>query len=52
VLLCVSYKVRGQDNKGKNADYQCPEGLGQGNFADPATCRRFYQLQLLLQRPR
>jgi len=27
----------------KNVEFTCPEGVGNGNFADPATCRRFYQ---------
>jgi hypothetical protein len=26
-------------------EYECPEGEGNGNFADPATCRRFYQVR-------
>ncbi|CAH2211386.1 jg21353, partial [Pararge aegeria aegeria] len=26
-------------------EFVCPEGTqGNGNFADPATCRRFYQV--------
>jgi hypothetical protein len=25
-------------------EYTCPEDGGNGNFADPATCRRFYQV--------
>lgn len=24
--------------------FKCPEGYGNGNFADPVTCRRFYQV--------
>lgn len=27
----------------KNEEFTCPEDVGNGNFADPATCRRFYQ---------
>ncbi|KAG8231417.1 hypothetical protein J437_LFUL012427, partial [Ladona fulva] len=31
-------------NKGKaEEDYTCPEDSGNGNYADPVTCRRFYQ---------
>lgn len=25
-------------------DFECPSGYGNGNFADPANCRRFYQV--------
>lgn len=28
----------------KSEEFLCPEGVGNGNFADPATCRRFYQV--------
>lgn len=27
----------------KEEEFQCPQATGNGNFADPATCRRFYQ---------
>lgn len=27
----------------KSEEFSCPEDLGNGNYADPATCRRFYQ---------
>ncbi|KAK0095813.1 hypothetical protein PV326_007319 [Microctonus aethiopoides] len=30
-------------NDDKKEEFTCPEGQGNGNFADPATCRRFYQ---------
>lgn len=26
-----------------NEDFICPEGQGNGNFADPVSCKRFYQ---------
>lgn len=29
--------------KKEEKEFLCPEGAGNGNFADPATCRRFYQ---------
>ncbi|KAB0798800.1 hypothetical protein PPYR_06680 [Photinus pyralis] len=29
--------------KKKDEEFTCPEGLGNGNYADPQTCRRFYQ---------
>lgn len=31
----------------QKSDYVCPEGYGNGNFADPATCRRFYQVSTI-----
>ncbi|XP_065158582.1 chitin deacetylase 1 isoform X1 [Atheta coriaria] len=31
-----------KDDK-KDVTFECPQGMGNGNFADPATCRRFYQ---------
>lgn len=26
--------------------FKCPAGFGNGNFADPSTCRRFYQVSV------
>lgn len=34
-----------KDDK-KEAEFQCPEAVGNGNFADPSTCRRFYQVSV------
>lgn len=28
----------------KREEFICPTGFGNGNFADPVTCRRFYQV--------
>lgn len=33
-----------KDEDKKDEEFRCPEGQGNGNFADPATCRRFYQV--------
>jgi len=33
-----------KDDDKKDEEFRCPEGQGNGNFADPATCRRFYQV--------
>lgn len=33
-----------KDEDKKDEEFKCPEGQGNGNFADPATCRRFYQV--------
>lgn len=30
----------------KREEFTCPFGYGNGNFADPVTCRRFYQVGL------
>lgn len=32
----------------KKEEFVCPIGFGNGNFADPATCRRFYQVKFVL----
>lgn len=33
----------------KKEEFVCPTGFGNGNFADPATCRRFYQVIFVCQ---
>ncbi|CAK9825020.1 Chitin deacetylase 1 [Anthophora retusa] len=52
LLLCVlaltvpavcAQKNGKKDEERKDEEFKCPEGQGNGNFADPATCRRFYQ---------
>lgn len=30
----------------EKVEFKCPTDYGNGNFADPATCRRFYQVGL------
>lgn len=30
----------------EKVEFKCPTDYGNGNFADPATCRRFYQVSL------
>lgn len=43
VAYCVLLTVGAQKAK-EGEDFICPEGItGNGNFADPQTCRRFYQ---------
>ncbi|KAG7306036.1 hypothetical protein JYU34_008607 [Plutella xylostella] len=45
VFCAISTQVNSQAQKDKDGvEFVCPEGTtGNGNFADPATCRRFYQ---------
>ncbi|XP_046664819.1 chitin deacetylase 1 [Homalodisca vitripennis] len=47
VILCALLPFvncqRRSDDKKEEVEFVCPEGQGNGNFADPATCRRFYQ---------
>ncbi|KDR24193.1 uncharacterized protein LOC110828651 [Zootermopsis nevadensis] len=43
ILLAVFLTVGSQQKKPDEKEFICPEGAGNGNFADPATCRRFYQ---------
>lgn len=39
------FTVQSQKDKDAAEEFVCPEGTqGNGNFADPATCRRFYQV--------
>lgn len=49
VRYIYNYFISGsfqQKEKDKEEDFVCPEGTqGNGNFADPATCRRFYQVR-------
>lgn len=48
IALSFIFSVHCQKNKKdedkKDEEFRCPEGQGNGNFADPATCRRFYQV--------
>ncbi|KAK7862343.1 hypothetical protein R5R35_011571 [Gryllus longicercus] len=42
-LICVGSQGQKKPEEGKDKEFTCPEGAGNGNFADPQTCRRFYQ---------
>lgn len=48
ILIFVIYPVCLTGQKPTPASerepFKCPEGYGNGNFADPATCRKFYQV--------
>jgi hypothetical protein len=44
----IFISVGSQQKKPDEKEFICPEGAGNGNFADPATCRRFYQVKLEL----
>ena len=37
------YSIAQSKDKDDKKEFECPENGGNGNFADPATCRRFYQ---------
>ncbi|KAL0267516.1 UNVERIFIED_CONTAM: hypothetical protein PYX00_009768 [Menopon gallinae] len=41
VILIAAVSVGSQKKEEK--EFTCPEDAGNGNYADPATCRRFYQ---------
>jgi len=43
-LSAVHCQKNKKDEDKKDEEFRCPEGQGNGNFADPATCRRFYQV--------
>ncbi|KAF5300043.1 hypothetical protein FQR65_LT09300 [Abscondita terminalis] len=47
INLGVTQIVNAQRNETRSRqtteDFLCPENLGNGNYADPQTCRRFYQ---------
>jgi hypothetical protein len=34
-----------QGKEKEKEEFVCPTNVGNGNFADPATCRRFYQVK-------
>jgi hypothetical protein len=42
--LCVAGH---REKRAEEKEYLCPEGEGNGNFADPVTCRRFYQVIII-----
>ncbi|XP_011064867.1 PREDICTED: uncharacterized protein LOC105152345 [Acromyrmex echinatior] len=42
-IVAVHCQKNKKDEDKKDEEFRCPEGQGNGNFADPATCRRFYQ---------
>lgn len=33
-----------KEEEKKDEKFRCPEDQGNGNYADPATCRKFYQV--------
>ncbi|XP_037935007.1 chitin deacetylase 1 [Teleopsis dalmanni] len=41
-LILISFTTLALAQKEKE-EFQCPSTIGNGNYADPATCRRFYQ---------
>lgn len=43
-LIAVNCQKAKKEDEKKDEEFTCPEGQGNGNFADPATCRRFYQV--------
>lgn len=45
------YSQKRSDDKKDETEFVCPEGQGNGNFADPATCRRFYQVHHSIPTP-
>lgn len=38
--LSISAQSKDKDKE----EFECPPNVGNGNFADPVTCRRFYQV--------
>lgn len=42
----LSFPLAGQKVSAttERVEFKCPSGYGNGNFADPVTCRRFYQV--------
>lgn len=43
--LCFFYSHTAQSKDSKDKEeFECPTNWGNGNFADPVTCRRFYQV--------
>lgn len=46
-FVVYGQKTAKKEEERKDEEFKCPEGQGNGNFADPATCRRFYQVNTL-----
>lgn len=47
LYLTLSTPIAGQKEKADTSvkeDFKCPGEAGTGSFADPQTCRRFYQV--------
>jgi len=36
--------ISAQSKDKEKEEFECPANAGNGNFADPVTCRRFYQV--------
>lgn len=43
ILLFIAQKVYTTPATIVREEFLCPTNFGNGNYADPATCRRFYQ---------
>ncbi|KAF5289124.1 hypothetical protein FQA39_LY15226 [Lamprigera yunnana] len=41
--VAQSVDTKNKKSDDKREEFQCPRSLGNGNYADPQTCRRFYQ---------
>nr|XP_023029804.1 uncharacterized protein LOC111517773 [Leptinotarsa decemlineata] len=53
-VFCIGLNTVTSQNdqkKGKadGKEFECPQSTGNGNYADPATCKRFYQLIIYLE---
>lgn len=40
------FSLTAQSKDKDKEEFECPTNAGNGNFADPVTCRRFYQVRL------
>lgn len=41
----VAAQSKGDKDK---EEFECPPNAGNGNFADPVSCRRFYQVRFII----
>lgn len=43
----LMYDFLAQSKDNKQEVFECPTNAGNGNFADPVSCRRFYQVKFV-----
>lgn len=49
LIHCSFFHLNPAQSKDKQEDFECPTNAGNGNYADPVTCRRFYQVSVSLK---
>ena len=47
ILMFFFSVLKAQSKDKEKEEFECPTNVGNGNFADPVTCRRFYQVCII-----